>query len=410
MVPPPFLRRLSLWLSLAAAVTILLSIAISQILLALALGVLLLSGLPLRWPKISILLGLFLVWSLIALAFSPDPAYGLAQERKIFVFLTLLTIFSTVRTMAEAKWLVYGWMLVGTATAGRGVAQYIRDVANANAAHADIYHFYVADRIRGFMGHWMTFSGQEMFVLLLLAAWILFGSFDKKAFWLWIPCFVITAAALYFSLTRSVWAAVIVAGLYLLWVWNRWAILALPVVLGLAFLVAPDSVKTRVHSIKDPEAQTDSNLHREICFRTGWQMIKAHPLLGVGPDEITKDSVFYAYLPKDVKLPLPEGYYKHLHNFYIQYAAERGIPATLLIVAALLLAVLDFRRALGKLPAGRSDQRFLLHAAIACIIGTMVEGTLEYNLNDTEVLTMFLAIMCLGYLAAGYTTEKPVIA
>ena len=40
----------------------------------------------------------------------------------------------------------------------------------------------------------------------------------------------------------------------------------------------------------------------------------------------------------------------------------------------------------------------------------MVEGTLEYNLNDTEVLTMFLAIMCLGYLAAGYTTEKPVIA
>jgi hypothetical protein len=54
------------------------------------------------------------------------------------------------------------------------------------------------------------------------------------------------------------------------------------------------------------------------------------------------------------------------------------------------------------LPPGRSDKRFLLHAGIACIIATMVEGTLEYNLNDTEVLTMFLAIMCLGYLAVGY--------
>ena len=61
MVPPPFLRKLSLILSIAAAVTILLSIAVSQILLALALGVLLLSGLPLRWPKISIPLALFLL-------------------------------------------------------------------------------------------------------------------------------------------------------------------------------------------------------------------------------------------------------------------------------------------------------------------------------------------------------------
>jgi hypothetical protein len=87
------------------------------VLLALAIGVLLLSGLPLRWPRIAIPLGLFLAWSLLALAFSPDPAYGLAQERKIFVFLTLLTVYSTVRTLAEAKWLVYAWMLVGTGTA-----------------------------------------------------------------------------------------------------------------------------------------------------------------------------------------------------------------------------------------------------------------------------------------------------
>jgi len=402
LVPPPFLRKLSLILSIAAAVTILLSIAVSQILLALALGVLLLSGLPLRWPRISIPLALFLLWSLLALAFSPDPAYGLAQERKIFVFMTLLTVFSSVRTIAEAKWLVYAWMLVGTATAGRGLAQYLRDAAQAAASHQDMYHAYVADRIRGFMGHWMTFSGQEMFVLLLLAAWILFGRFPKRAFWLWVPCLAITATALELSQTRSVWAAVLMAGLYLLWIWNRWSVLAVPVLLGLAFLAAPQSVKTRVHSISNPETQTDSNLHREICRRVGWQMIRAHPLLGVGPDEIRKDSVFYAYLPKDVKLPLPEGYYGHLHNFYIQYAAERGIPAALLIVAALLLAIRDFHRALRKLPPGRSDKRFLLHAGIACIIATMVEGTLEYNLNDTEVLTMFLAIMCLGYLAVGY--------
>ena len=106
MVPPRFLGRLSLWLAFASAVTILLSIAVSQILLALAIGVLLLSGLPLRWPRIAIPIGLFLVWSLIALAFSPDPGYGLAQERKIFVYLTMLVVYSTIRGINEARWLV----------------------------------------------------------------------------------------------------------------------------------------------------------------------------------------------------------------------------------------------------------------------------------------------------------------
>ena len=94
---------------------------------------------------------------------------------------------------------------------------------------------------------------------------------------------------------------------------------------------------------------------------------------------------------------MPEGNYQHLHNIYIDYAAECGVPAALwLLTAALLMPLLDFRRALATLSPGRSDRRFLLQAAIASIIGTMVAGIMEKNLGDTEVLTMFLAIMCLG--------------
>jgi putative inorganic carbon (hco3(-)) transporter len=66
------------------------------------------------------------------------------------------------------------------------------------------------------------------------------------------------------------------------------------------------------------------------------------------------------------------------------------------------VALLDFGRALRQLPPGRSDRKFLLHAAVACVIGTMVSGVFEKNLGDTEVLTMFLAILCLGYLAASF--------
>ena len=400
MVPPQFLKRLALWLSCASVVTILLSIAISTILLALALSALLLSGLPLRWPKISIPLALFLAWTLVALVFSPDPAFGLPSVRKMVIYLTLLIVFSSVRTLAEAKWLTLAWMGVGTLTAGRGLAQFARDVAGARALHQDFYHFYIADRIRGFMGHWMTFSGQELYILLLILAFLLYAPNLRRYLWLALPCGAAVGIALIFSLTRTVWVAAFGAAFYLLWGWKRWAALAMPAVVAIGLLVAPNEIQERARSFSTPHGATDSNQHRKIVWLTGWQMIKAHPITGVGPEEIRKPAVFFAYLPSTVQRPLPDGDYQHLHSIYIHYAAECGIPAAVFLTAALIIAFVDFHRAGVRLPPGRSIRRFLLSGAAACVIGTMISGLSEKNLGDTEVLTMFLAITCLGYLAA----------
>ncbi len=408
MVPPAWLKKLSFWLAFGSVAFILVGIALSQILLALALGALLLSGVPMRWPRIAVPMALFLLWSVLALLFSPDPGAGLAQIRKFYVFTTLLIVFSNFVSVNRAKWLTVAWIAIGTVTAGRGLLQFARDVSRWKAGNGaqDLYHFYIADRIRGFMSHWMTFSGQELFILLLLMAFLLFAPDVKKWLWLLLPSAAVVGLALVVSDTRSIWIAAVISGFYLLWSFNRWSALAMPLVLAAGLLVAPGFVKERVDSILHPHGQTDSNSHRKIVWLTGWQMIKAHPLLGVGPDEIIKDKVFFAYLPSDIPRPLPDGYYGHLHNIYIQYAAERGIPAAFFITAALVLAILDFRRALRLLPPGRSDLRFLLQAAIACIVGTMIGGIFEYNLNDTEVLTMFLAIACLGYLAAAAATQQ----
>jgi O-antigen ligase len=250
------------------------------------------------------------------------------------------------------------------------------------------------------MSHWMTFSGQELFVLLLAAAFLLFASNVKKWLWVGLPCAIAVGIALLLSDTRSVWIAALAAGFYLLWEWRKWAAMALPVLMGLGLLV-PGPIQDRALSLIHPHGQTDSNEHRKIVWRTGWQMIKAHPIVGVGPEEIRKKAVFDAYLPADIHYPLPDGDYQHLHSIYIHYAAEEGLPAALFLTGALVMALVDFRRALRTLPPGRSDRRFLLQAAIACVIGTMVGGLAEKNLGDTEVLTMFLAIACLGYTAAG---------
>jgi O-antigen ligase len=407
LVPPPFLKKLSLWLATGAAVAILVSIAASQILLALAIGVLLLSGLPLRWPRIAIPLGLFLAWTLLSLAFSPDPAGGLTQVRKFFVFLTLMTVYSSVRTLAEVRFLVLAWVGVGTVTAGLGVYQFARKWTEAIAQHRDFYHFYVADRITGFQSHWMTFSGQELYLLLMLAAFLLFGPDLRKNVRVWLPCALVVGIALVLSDTRAIWIAAVIAGFYLLWGWKKWAALSMPVLLVAALLIGPAAIRQRAKSILHPEAQTDSNAHRLIVWRTGWEMIKAHPLLGLGPEEIGKPNNFFAYLPKDVPLPLPDGYYGHLHSIYIHYAAERGLPAALFLTGGLLIALVDFRRALRTLPPGRSDRRFLLQWASASVVGTMVAGVSDLNLGLSEVLTMFLVVMCLGYWAVQPDTARP---
>jgi O-antigen ligase len=324
----------------------------------------------------------------------------------MFVFAAMLTIFSSVRALKEARYLAIAWAGAGTVTAGLGIAQYIQKWLQARAQHRDFYHFYLDQRITGFQNHWMTFSGQELYLLLMAVAFLLFGPFVKKNAWGWLLCALMAGTALGLSQTRSAWIAAVIAGAYMLWSWKRWSLAFVPVLLLAVLMVAPNSIRQRVNSIFHPEAQTDSNDHRKIVWSTGWQMIKAHPVFGLGPEEISKSANFYAYLPKDIPLPLPPGYYQHLHSIYIHYAAERGIPAALFLTGALIMALLDFQRALKKLPQGRSDRRFLLHWASATVIGTMVVGLMDLNLGLTAELMMFLVVMSLGYQAAE-AVEKP---
>ena len=89
------------------------------------------------------------------------------------------------------------------------------------------------------------------------------------------------------------------------------------------------------------------------------RIIEAHPLLGLGPEQVKMEvnPHFKDYFPAGTPWPLPEGWYGHLHNIYLQYAAERGIPALLILLWMLIMMLTDFWKALRRLPPGRSDRR-----------------------------------------------------
>lgn len=393
------LNRASSYAVFASAAAILISISASQILLGIALAALLASSTKLRLPRIWLPLLLFLAGTLLSLALSPSPWHGLPQVKKMFVLSTLLVVFSALREIKTLRRLFLTWSAIAVAVACFGLVRFAFLVDQARAEHRPLYEFYLLHRFTGFMSHPMTFGGQEMVVVLVLIAFLLFApGLRTGALWTGAGCVALMGGALLINGTRTIWLGVAVGGIWLLWRWKRWLAVSVPVALVLLVWLPPGPIHDRFVSIFQPRRDIDSNEFRLICFRTGVRMIEAHPWFGIGLDE-TKYH-FLDYLPPDTRQPRPPGFYQHLHNVYLQYAAERGIPTLAMMLWLLLTILLDFSGAIRRLPPGRSNERFLLHAGIASVAGIMVSGLFEVNLGDTEVLTVFLVVVAAGYVAA----------
>jgi O-antigen ligase len=375
------LTRAAPFLAGASAIAIVFSIAAAQILLGLTIVCLAISRAKWRFPAIGWpALGLF-AWTLVALAVSGDPATGWPQVKKFFVYAEFAAVASAIRGRKAVRATLYGIASAGALSAAWSVAQYARKVSEAAATGQDFYTYYTGSRTTGFMSHWMTFSGEMLIVLAILVAAALW---EARFRWIAAGGAALVAVALAVNQTRSAWLAAVAAGIYLAIAWRPKALLALPVFAAAGYFLAPDPVRERALSIVEPHGETDSNRHRVATFRTGLEMIRANPVFGVGPDRVGKR--FHEFVPPDV-LPLPVGFYGHLHNVYLQLAADRGLPALgflLWMLVALLRAV------------WRSPDPVARHAAVAAILATMVGGLFEYNLGNSEVLHLFLAVSALA--------------
>ncbi len=389
--------------AILAAGLIQVSIAASQIFLGVGIALFLIFKRKLPFPRIWIPLLLFFIWTILADALSPDPLGGYPQIKKFFVFLFIPLIYGVFRErFSKVYLLMAAWAAAATASGVLGLIQFVLKYLTAKRTGQNFYVMYVGGRITGFESHWMTFGALQLTVLsLVLAQWFFSNRRMPRWAYLSVP---ILSAAIVLGWTRSIWLATIPAVLYLVWFWRPKMTLLVPLVAVAAFFIAPAGTRVRLTSLFAPHGETDSNRHRVVTFRTGLEMIKAHPWFGIGPEEIKRN--FNAYVPADVQRPLPVGYYGHLHNIYVQYAAERGLPGLLLILWFIGQTVWDCVRAILRIRnEGRSQTLFVLHGTIAVTIGILVGGMFEYNLGDSEVLMMFVSVVALGY-AAVYNANR----
>src|SRR3954454_4579350 len=239
--------------------SILFSIALSQLLLGIAILALFASGRKLRFPRVKTPLFLFLALTVISLVFSGDPLHGLPQIRKFYVFATLPIVFSAFQSLTTLRVVVVVWSGIGFLSAIRSGFQYIHRYHLAQEQYAYNYGFFLDGRFTGFASHWMTFGGEQMIVLLMLLSFLLFC--PRPARWQCLGLFV--AAVLWAStvvgLTRSIFLLGLPAGcIYLFWNWRHISALMLPALLLIEFLLGPVQVRERVISAIKPHEELDS--------------------------------------------------------------------------------------------------------------------------------------------------------
>jgi O-antigen ligase len=239
-------------------------------------------------------------------------------------------------------------------------------------------------RINGPSSHVMTFSG----LLLPISLLLLFLWRHQRQWWQLVAGSVATLTLL-LTFTRSVWIGWIVAAAVVLLISRpRVVLYALPVVI-LFVTFMPMPLFSRLVSTFD--VQQSSNFDRIRMLEAGVEMIRDHPLLGVGPANVKE--TYALYRKHDAPRPRPP----HLHNNVIQLWAERGI----LGLAAYLLFLALFAREVAR--HWRGPQRAWAEGGAAVAISLATAGLFEFNWGDTEVFYVLLNLTALVVVMLGST-------
>jgi O-antigen ligase len=327
------------------------------------------------WPLL-----VYAALSLLSCALSVNPGISFKDDRKLVLFLLVPIVYAALKRKKEMSFLSAALLASGF----------------INSAYAIGYYFlkaYPGERVKGFMGHYMTQAG-------LL---VLFGSFalgmiffrrDKTRI-LWGLALVLSGVALVLTMTRSAWIGLAVALCVILFLWKPKALVLVPVIGGLVFFASPRPIKDRALSIFS--STEFSNMARVEYFRAGIKIIKDYPLHGTGPK--TVDMVF-----QESKYGLDELAKKnvHLHNNLLQIAAERGIPALLAWLAFVAMAFIALIKLVKEKDA---DYRAPAAGALAALAAFFAAGFFEYNFGDSEVLTLLLFIVTMPFALARIKNE-----
>jgi O-antigen ligase len=318
------------------------------------------------WPLVG-----YASLTLMAAGFSRDPAASLNDCKQLSLFILVPIVYDFARG-ARARTMLTVVLTAGAASALVGIVQYT--ILNFDSLER---------RVQGTLSHWMTYSGTLMLVICAAVARLLYDKRDRGWAAVVIPALVVSLVVT-FTRTAMVGVAAGVGALFLLRDFRLLALL--PIALAVALAVAPSNLTHRIYSITDLNDPTSRD--RMAMLHAGTEIIKDHPLTGIGPDMIKR--VYPDYRMPTALMPVTP----HLHNVPMQIAAERGLPALALWLWFVISLLRDLVRRLN-----RTRYRVLVAGAIGATVAMLTAGLFEYNFGDSEFLMLFLVLITLPFAA-----------
>jgi O-antigen ligase len=309
---------------------------------------------------------------------SVNPTASLVDCKQLVLFLIVPVVYRFAHG-SRAHTFTTVIITVGAVSALLGISQF------------GLLHFdNLSKRPHGSLTHYMTYSGVLMLVACAAAARLVFRHrgttlFGGERTWtvLVMPALIVALAV---TFTRSAWVGLVAGVGVLIVLKDRRLLAAIPLVVALAILIAPTRVTARMYSMFD--VNDPSNRDRVAMLQSGVEIVRDHPITGVGPDMVK--SVYPEYRQPWAVNPLNV----HLHNVPVQIAAERGLPALLVWIGFIVYLVRDL---LKRLTTSRHPS--LAAGALAAVAAMIAAGLFEYNFGDSEFLMLFLVLITLPYAA-----------
>lgn len=373
-------RRVGLWL-FAGHVLAVWAIALSNACLGLAALWSALHRRRLRWSwernaTLVVPLGVYAILYAVSVLTSVEPATSAGELKSLLGLGTLPLAILLVRGAADLRRMFDLLILMMVLLAVYGIGQYfLTDYGPLD------------NRIPGPFSHYMTFSGVLLLGFFLLLGRIAVGTgWRRPEYWLGLGAIGTT---LILTLTRGAWVAASVSFAIVLMLRARRfvpAYLAALVILGVSVLsFGPETLKQRISSITDP--RNESNYDRLSMFQAGLFMISERPLFGIGPGMVKHRYPIYRHPTA------PRVRVKHLHNSFLQIAAERGL---LSLAAYLWLMAAGSRlayRAYRDQKGGEGERADLYLGVLLALIGFNLAGLFEANWRDSEIQRLVLFLL-----------------
>ena len=396
--------HLNKWIArvvMASIICSVVSVAGSGILFGIAIGMwlyqfLITGRIQLRCPPFGKIVSLFVIMVGISIIFSTDPWFSLLYVKKFVRFILILFIF-TYFSDREVLGTIKGSLLLLALSAVLGLAQFYW-----------IFDVDLLNRIRGFMSHWMTFSGQLMMGIVALSGLILVPFLSRKrdnvssqwknltspSPWFWLTVLALLIAALLLTFTRSAWLGSLLGCFGWLIIYRRRWLVPMALVVVVAFSLLPGSFKSRILDGFNP-SDTTTRTRIELLV-TGGRIVADYPLTGVGPRMVPRVANQYRSHQE-----FPDWLYQHLHNNPLQIAAEMGIFSLVVWFSIWVFLLRDYylmARKSKKSGSSNLMSYFLYYNGICIIIAFLGAGLLEYNFGDSELVTLLIFFVTAPYV------------